>query len=105
MHSATGTPGFDRPQITRKLQWRREHPTTLHALEIEAKTLYSAILHFNAEAICHPAYGLPKPTDDMVFDVEVDGKVYTRTFRHAMDWSNWKTDRDHAKLERLRRRD
>jgi hypothetical protein len=76
-----------------------------HTLEIEAKTLYSAILHFNAEAIYHPAYGLPKPTDDMIFDVEVDGKVYTRTFRHAMDWSNWKTDRDHAKLERLRRRD
>ena len=74
-----------------------------HTIEIEAKSLYSAILHFNAEAVSHPAYGLPKPTDDMIFDVEVDGKIYTRTFRHAMDWANRHSAQENAKLERSRR--
>jgi hypothetical protein len=50
--------------------------------------VYRAIFQFNSEAVCHPAHGLPKPTDETVFEVEVEGVIHTRTFRQAMAWSN-----------------
>jgi hypothetical protein len=59
-----------------------------HTIEIEAKSVYSAILHFNAEAISRPAYGLPKTADETVFEVEVDGVIHRRTLRQAMAWAN-----------------
>jgi hypothetical protein len=55
-----------------------------HTIEIKAESVYCAVFHFNSEAVCDPAHGLPKPTEDTVFEIDVDGVIHRRTFRQAM---------------------
>jgi hypothetical protein len=58
-----------------------------HTIEVEAESVYRAILLCNTHATCHPAYGLPKPTDETVFEVQIDGKADTRAFHQTREWS------------------
>jgi hypothetical protein len=58
-----------------------------HTLDVEAESVCGAVFRFNSEAVCHPAQGLPKPTDETSFEVEVDGVIHQRTFRQATAWA------------------
>ena len=69
-----------------------------YTMTVRAKSLYYAVLAYNAEACCRSSAGFPRPEMDTRFEVRLpDGRVFETDFRRASEWANRKAERDARK--------
>jgi len=75
-----------------------------YSLEIEANSLYRAILAYDCRVVCGfpDALGLPRPDPDDVLTVTVDGREFRATHRQAMDWANQRSEQVCRREKELR---